>query len=353
MLPVELHEPPDERRRGMHLTRRGRIVVMLTIVVVIAAVLGFGAVAVGRALHTSSAKDYTGPGTGRVVIQVKDGDSASAIARTLATGGVVESSGAFVNVASADNRAAQIQPGFYAMRSKMSAQDAFNLLLDPKAQITSRVTIPEGTSVKALEALIAAHTKITAADVQAALAKPATLGLPSYAQGSVEGFLFPATYDVSPGETATQLLTAMTTRFATAAADVNLVAGAKALGYTPRQVVIIASIIERESAGPADAPKVARVFYNRLAQNRPLGSEFTVNYSGGDKNNPYNTYTHTGFPPGPYDSPGEATLKAALNPAAGNFIYFVTLPKEGTQFTASDSEFASLTTQCQAEGGCK
>jgi UPF0755 protein len=354
MLPVELHEPPDEKH-GVRLTRRGRIVMMLAIVLVIAAVLGAGALAIGHALHSSSSSsaDYTGSGTGRVVIQVKPGDSASAIAQTLATAGVVASSSAFVNVASADTRASQIQPGFYAMRAKMSALSAFNLLLDPKAQITSRVTIPEGTSLKTLITLITQHTKITQAALQAALAQPTTLGLPSYAQGAVEGFLFPATYDVAPNETATQLLRAMTARFATAAADVNLVAGATRLGYTPRQVVIIASIIERESAGPADAPSVARVFYNRLTQGRPLGSEFTVNYSGGDKANPYNTYTHTGFPPGPYDSPGEATLKAALNPAAGNFIYFVTLPKEGTKFTASDSEFNALTTQCHAEGGCK
>lgn len=351
MLPVELSEAEDHRR--IRLTRRGRVLVMLTIIVVIFGVLGAGAVAIGHALHTSSAKDYAGPGSGRVVVQIKPGDTATAIAHELAHADVVASSDAFINVAASDNRAAQIQPGYYAMHAKMSAQGAFNLLLDPNSQIYSRVTIPEGTSLKTLLATVADHTKITAAALQAAAAKPASLGLPAYAQGSVEGFLFPATYDVSPGETATQLLTAMVSRFKTAAADEELVAEAKTLGYTPRQVVIIASIIERESAAPADAPKVARVFYNRLARHMPLGSEFTVHYAGGDKNSPYNTYTHTGLPPGPYDSPGEATMKAALHPAQGDWLFFVTLPKEGTKFTASESEFEHFMAQCKAEGGCK
>ncbi|HVV29571.1 MAG TPA: endolytic transglycosylase MltG, partial [Mycobacteriales bacterium] len=306
MLPADLQSPPKPPK--VRLTRRGRVVLLLGIALVVAAVLGVGAVVVGKALHTGSTSDYAGPGTGRVVVQVQAGDSATAIAKTLKAHDVIRSSGAFVDVASNDARAAQIQPGFYALREKMSAEGALTLILDPSSRVSYRVTVPEGTSLKSLLPLLSKGTKITAAELQAAIAKPSDLGLPAYANGSVEGFLFPATYDVPPNATATELLTMMTKRFAQTAQAVDLVAGAQNLGFTPLQVVTIASIIERESAAPADAAKVARVFYNRLAAGMPLGSEFTVRYSGNDDSNPYNTYTHTGFPPGPYDSPGEATL---------------------------------------------
>jgi UPF0755 protein len=286
-------------------------------------------------------------------VQVQSGDTATAIAKTLAAHDVIRSSGAFVDLASNDARAAQIQPGFYALRQKMSAEGALTLILSPESRVSYRVTVPEGTSLKSLLPLLAKGTKVSAADLQAAVGKASDLGLPAYANGSVEGFLFPATYDVPPNATATGLLQMMTTRFAQTAQAVDLVAGAQNLGYTPLQVVTIASIIERESAAPADAAKVARVFYNRLAAGMPLGSEFTVRYSGNDPSSPYNTYTHTGFPPGPYDSPGEATLRAALHPAAGDWLFFVTLPQGGTRFVHSESDFLTLEAQCKAQGGCK
>ncbi len=357
MLPVDLREPPPASRGSVRLTRRGRVLLLLVLIVVLALVLGVGGLLIGRALHTGGGTDavvdYPGPGTGRVVIEVKDGDSLSAIAQTLTRSGVVETSSAFLGAATGNTRATAIQPGLYALRAKMSGQGALALLLDPVSQIRSRVTIPEGTSLKRVVPLLATGTKITEASLQAALANPAALGLPAYAEGGVEGFLFPATYDVVPNETATALLRATVARFMKTADQVKLVDRARALGYTPRQIVTIASIIERESAQPADAARVARVFYNRLAAGLPLGSEYTVHYTGDDPANPYNTYTHKGFPPGPYNSPGEATLTAALNPAPGNWLYFVTLPKEGTQVTADEKQFAALSVQCKAEGGCK
>jgi UPF0755 protein len=235
----------------------------------------------------------------------------------------------------------------------MSAAAAVTLLLTPSAVVESRFTIPEGTSIKNVPGIIAAHTSVTVAALKAAIAQPASLGLPSYAGNSVEGFLFPATYDVPPGTTATQVLQLMTARFAVAATATDLVAGAQALGLTPLQVVTIASIIQRESASGVDGPKVARVFYNRLKAGMPLGSEFTVAYTGNNPADPYNTYTHTGIPPGPYDSPGQQALTSALHPATGTYLYFVTLPKEGTEFVNTQSQFFALQSQCVAEGGCK
>ena len=350
MLPTELRRERHQSRT--RLTKRGRALLLLVVTVPIVVLLVIGGIAVGHRLKGGGTPDYSGTGAGQVVVEVKAGDTTTAIGNTLAKAGVVKSTGAFLNAAKVDKRAASIQPGFYQLRKEMSGSSALSLILTPSALVQSKFTIPEGTSIKNVLPIIANHSKIALADLQAAAAAPASLGLPAYANGSVEGFLFPATYQVNPDTTATDVLQAMVQRFGTAATDVDLVNGARALGYTPLQVVTIASIIERESAGPQDAAKVARVFYNRLKIGMPLGSEFTKNYAGNDPASPYNTYTHTGFPPGPYDSPGEATLKAALNPADGPWLYFVTL-KSGTQFVNTEAEFNNLKRQCQAEGGCK
>ena len=95
------------------------------------------------------------------------------------------------------------------------------------------------------------------------------------------------------------------------------------------------------------------MFYNRLKAGLGLGSEFTVAYSGNDPKSPYNTYTNKGYPPGPYDSPGQAAITSALNPAPSSALFFVTLPKEGTQFVDTESEFFALQAQCKNEGGCR
>lgn len=340
----------------MSLTRRGRGLIIGAVVLVVVLILGAGGYAASRALHiggSGSVKDYAGEGSGSVTVLVDDGDSLTAIGETLVRDGVVASLGAFQHAAAADSRATGIQPGSYRLHARMSAADALALLLDPSSRVQSTFTVPEGTSLAHLPAIIAKTTKLSAAEVSAALADPSALGLPSYADGQAEGFLFPATYTVQPGATAAQVLRQMVSRFEQAATATGLVAGAQALGLTPRQVVIIASVIQRETAAPSDGPKVARVFYNRLKAGLGLGSEFTVAYSGNDPNSPYNTYTHKGYPPGPYDSPGQSALSAALHPATGDWLFFVTLPKEGTQFVETENQFFDLQRQCKAEGGCK
>jgi len=343
----------EEARPPVKLNRRGRTAVLLLTLLLLAGILLGGGVLVARVVARSAAPaDFVGPGTGQVVVQVKDGDTATAIGRTLAAKGVIETVGAFQDAATANPRAAEVQPGFYTLMSHMSARGALALLLDPATRLHTRVTIPEGTSLKELLPRVAQETQVPVADLVAAAKVPASLGLPAYAQGHVEGFLFPATYDVPPNATAAQLLRLLTARFTETAQKLDLVGGAKALGYTPLQVVTIASIIERESAAGPDAPQVAEVFYNRIKAGLPLGSEFTVRYAGNDKNSAYNTYTHKGFPPGPYDSPGQTTLRAALHPATGDALFFVTLPKEGTKFVHTEAEFYKLAAQCKAEGGC-
>ena len=180
----------------------------------------------------------------------------------------------------------------------------------------------------------------------------AALGLPSYANGKPEGYLFPATYAVVPHETATGVLKDMVKAFNQEAVKANLTTGAQHVGLTPGQVIIMASLVQAEGGRTSDYPKIARVIYNRLKQGIPLELDSTVLYGLNtfgiiasnkqlESPSPYNTYKHKGLTPGPIDSPGDAAIQAVLHPATGNWIYFVTVnPKTGeTKFTSSQQQF--------------
>ncbi|MGZ6791992.1 MAG: endolytic transglycosylase MltG, partial [Mycobacteriales bacterium] len=142
----------------------------------------------------------------------------------------------------------------------------------------------------------------------------------------------------------------------------DLEGGARKLGLTPYDVVKIASLVEAETPLDADRAKVARVVLNRLAKGMPLQLDSTVNYvrterrarlslSDIEVESPYNTYLHKGLPPTPIDSPGEKALAAALNPEAGDWIYFITIDKAGhSLFTSSYSEFLKAKAKAQRDG---
>ncbi len=294
------------------------------------------------------AEDYPGPGSGQVMVKVLEGQSLTEIGRTLKEKQVVASVQAFTAAATVEEAATGVQPGTYRLRKEMAATDAVALLLDPAALVRKRVTVPEGLRLDETVALVSKATGIRAADFRAALARPAGLGLPAYADGNAEGFLFPATYDVAPDATAKDVLAMMVRRYTKAATAVGMPAN----GRAAYEAVIIASIVEGEASRPQDFPKVSRVVVNRLEMGRKLQMDSTVNYAlRADKElvtnkdlgvrSPYNTYRVTGLPPGPISSPGERALRAAVEPAPGDWIYFVTTnPKTGeTKFTASESEF--------------
>ncbi len=318
----------------------------------------------GRALYDSAfgAPDYSGAGTGSVVVQVKAGDTSRDVAATLVAKGVVKSQKAFTNAAKADSRSKLLQPGFYGLHLKMAASRALALLLSPASRVRGRVTLPEGISVATVVDRLVRYTELPRADVLAALANPNVLGLPAYAGNKPEGFLFPATYDVEPGTAAVDAITLMTEKFALEAAALDLEGGARKLGLTPYDVVKIASIVEAETPLDADRAKVARVVLNRLAKGMPLQLDSTVNYVRQQKKarlslkdigveSPYNTYLHKGLPPTPISSPGRKALEAALAPAVGDWIYFITIDKAGhSLFTSSYQEFLTAKAKAQRDG---
>jgi UPF0755 protein len=346
---------------GAPASRRGLLVAVLLFLVVVV-IAGIALASPIKQLFGSSNSDYSGDGTGSVLIQVHSGDSTSTIGETLAKAGVVRSASVFTSAATVNPRSRDIQPGTYRMHKHMQASLALALILNPKSLVSYRVTIPEGFTAAAIVARITAETPISAASLHSALADPSALGLPGYAKGKVEGFLFPATYDIEPGMTATQVLSAMVTRFDQAAQQVKLSAGAKRIGLSPYAVLTLASIVQREGRLVGDFPKIAEVFVNRLTGDLPLGSDATLYYILGPNHgpltakdlqstSPYNTRFTPGLPPTPIDSPGTAAINGVLHHPSGPLLYFVTIDKAGhTAFATTLARFNQLVTKSRANG---
>jgi UPF0755 protein len=296
--------------------------------------------------------DYSGPGTGDVVVQVASGDTPTSLGPKLTELGVVASARAFVLAAEHSSNPGGLVPGFYKLHEHMKASLAYAVLLNPKNLIQVTVTIPEGWRLSQIVAWLGTKSGIASSAYEQVLKDPALLHLPAYAKGNPEGYLFPATYEVLPHETATGVLTGMVQRFDQESATLNLPAAARQVHLTEGQVIIMASLVQAEGGRLSDYPKIARVIYNRLAQNIPLQLDSTVLYGLGkygiiasdqdlNSSSPYNTYKFKGLTPGPIDSPGAAAIEAVLHPASGNWLYFVTVnPKTGlTLFTASEAQF--------------
>ncbi|MFI9574909.1 endolytic transglycosylase MltG [Microbispora rosea] len=319
--------------------------------------LALVAVAVAYGVHQvvgqpDGAPDFSGGGSGTVTIEITPGASAAEIGKTLEQAGVVASAQSFVEQVITRSKENGLHPGRYTLRRRMAAASALDLLLAPASRVVRTVTVPEGLRTSEVLRILADRTGIPAKDFATAVAEPRRLRLPAYADGTAEGFLFPATYEIEPGMTAVDLLRKMTARFRVAAAKVKLEDMAPRMRLTPRQAVTVASIVQAEGGVPADYPKIARVVYNRLARGAKLEMDSTINYalnrhtlkvSNEDTrvDSPYNTYARPGLPPGPIGNPGESALMAALHPAEGTWYWFVTTDprRKITKFTDKEAEF--------------
>lgn len=358
----ETYTPRRERRRRRR-KRRGFgsfLAVVLSLAVV--GGIAYGAVTFGRErlgeLFAGPA-DYKGPGQGSVEVTIPQGATIRQIGNILVDADVVASSDAFVDAAQDHPDGLSIQAGDYTLMQQMNSADAVEALLGATA-IVGRVTIPEGFRTEQVVARIAEETSFTDEELNAAIERAPELGLPEYAEGFTEGFLFPATYDIRPDTTAESLIQMMINRFVQAAEDVDLEARAEAAGYSPLQVVTMASIIQREVRHVEDMPNVAEVIYNRLSGDcaevgvpeQRLQMDSTVHYALNSyetvftteeeraTDSPYNTYRNGGLPPGPIAMPGEDALNAALAPSGDDYCYFVTIDLESgeTRFAVTEAE---------------
>jgi UPF0755 protein len=359
-----------QRQRQKRRRRSGRAAFLFALAFLVA-VLGtgglFGAVWVDKRLNPP---DYEGAGSGSVTVQVKEGDSGSTIAQTLLSHEVIKSTKAFVTEYAKHPQAAGIQPGFYQMRKRMSSASAVALLLDPKSRSGNQITVPEGLRASQVAEQLAKKTGIPVKDFQDVIKNPDGLGLPSYAKGKVEGYLFPGQYSLNPNGSAEQILKAMVDRFNQFAKDKDLVGRARQADMNPGTAVTMASLIQSEAGRPEDMPKIARVIYNRLNREPPMFLKFdsTTLYGLGKygiiasnedirSKNRYNTYNYPGLPPGAISNPGETALDAVFKPDEGTWLFFVaTDPKNRiTKFATSEAEFdrlrAELERNLKAQGG--
>jgi len=347
--------PPPRRPRGGKARRKGPMRraapwIALTVLVVVLAVAGSGFFYVWHNyLHPP---DYSGPGTGSVTVQIKPGETATQVGEQLLAKGVVASVRAFANAAKASGHGNSLQPGDYRLHKHMAAALAFALLLKPSSRVLLKIVIIEGMR---LSEIVAALGKATGnlKGYQQAIKDVSALGLPSYAKGNPEGYLFPATYTVQPGTQPIQVLRAMALRFNQEASSVNLAATAVHDQISEGDAITIASLVQAEGKRPQDLGKIARVIYNRLNARINLQLDTTVLYALHSRaadvtvaqtqntRSRYNTYKHLGLPPGPIDSPGDAAIRAALHPARGDWLYFLTVnPRTGlTKFTNSFTVF--------------
>lgn len=294
----------------------------------------------------SSAPDYqrvsSTKGLEEKIIEISNGATGSQIALTLYEAGIVKSSQAFFRVAVSDPRSQQIAPGLHRITMKISAQQALEQLLDPE-RIPNLVKVFEG---ERKSEIVESLQKFGFTATEISNAFPA-LKLPDGFKDS-EGLLFPAQYSFVDGISATQALQLMIDRFKRDSVGSQLLQGSNS--YSALQLLTIASIIQAEG-DTNNFEKVSRVIYNRLKIGMPLQMDSTVHFVmnvRGDiflsrdstkLKSAYNTYRNYGLPPGPIGSPGTQAMKAALNPAAGDWLYFITVAPGDTRFTSDFDQF--------------
>jgi UPF0755 protein len=220
-------------------------------VVVVAVGLALAVVfSVGFVRSLAPVPAFTGGGSGTVVVVVSEGDTLSTVAQTLVEAGVVSAPEGFINVAELDPRSAGIQPGAYTLRMGMSPSAALDLMLDPTSR-SGRMVVAEGLRPDAFVSVAVSEARISAADMESVLDYPKDIALPRWAHGRTEGLLFPASYDLIPGMTATELVSMMVDRFNQVADQLDLTRRAARLGYSPWEVLIVASLVQAE-ARPQD-----------------------------------------------------------------------------------------------------
>lgn len=341
---------------------RGRfpkVVLILAIVAALVLVLGVG----GRGLYQRQVDPPGDPGEA-VAIEVPKGTSITGAADLLADNGVIAN--AMVFRLWVRNRDVEVQAGLHRFRKKSSYDDVLAVFAKgPAPARVTRVTIPEGLTLRQLVTRLASVSSFPAAEIEAALGDAAIRSRFQPAdQPSLEGLLFPSTYELGTKDDARSLVGRMAAQLDIVATQAGIEAGVQASGLpslTAYEVLIVASLIQAESGNPEESPKIARVIYNRLAQGTPLGIDATSRWLAQqtgqpidyEAESPYNTRRQVGLPPTPIAAPGEPAITAALRPAEGPWIYYV-LEAEGRHFfTASEAEFLTKKNECeQKELGC-
>ena len=367
-----------DRAREARTRRKRRVAGGFSLALLIVVVIG--AVFLGSKLWHSffGSNDFAGEGVNDVVIQVHDGDSTTAIGQTLQESNVVATASAFVDAAEGNSAISAIQPGFYKVRTEIPAANAVERLADPQNRV-GKLTIPEGRQLDDVrdvktnavtEGILTMISRATCVDLDgerncvsadalkevAATTPPADLKVPEWATEPVtrmgddhrrlEGLIAAGTWNIDPSAQPQDILSTLISASGAQYAAGGLLDTAAAMKMSPYQILTVGSLVQRESR-PDDFAKVARVIYNRLAENRTLEFDSTVNYpldrievatTDADRGQmtPWNTYVRPGLPATPICSPSQPALAAAEQPAPGDWLYFVTIDLQGTTLFTRD-----------------
>jgi UPF0755 protein len=291
-----------------------------------------------------------GSGDGELVrVHVPVGASFSQVTDSLASKDVIRAATLFKIYARAKSATGSVKPGTYAFRKGTSWSQVLADLNSGRV-LTARLVIPEAWDLRGIGPRIAEATGLDVDSVMFVLTDTATasrLGTPG---PTLEGYLYPATYTfpvAAPLDTILRQMVGTYSRVWTAERR----ARAAELGLSEREIVTLASIIEKEARIRDEMPTISAVYHNRLRRNMRLEADPTVQYALGEHQqrllyahidsvagNPYNTYRHAGLPPGPIGSPSSMGIDAALNPAAVDFLFFVARPDGSHVFTRTFAE---------------
>lgn len=348
--------PPKPRARRLPPAphpRRRRILALVTLAV--AALVVWFCIEVFQPFH--------GSGHGSVTVVIPAHSGVSSVADRLSRAGVIGSSFFFEVRATIDGDRGDLRPGTYHLKLGMSYGAVLKLLtMRPPAAAVSAVTITPGRTRRQVDSLLRAQGvkgSYYAATSSSQLLRPSSYGAPAGTH-SLEGFLFPDTYQLREPISIPALVSYQLNDFKRKFASVNL-RYARSHHLTAYDVLIVASMVEAEAQNPGDRARVASVIYNRLRLGMPLQIDATTRYAVNNytkpltaaqlgSRSPYNTRIHKGLPPTPIDNPGLESIDAAARPANTNYLYFVVEPcGNGKElFTSSYEQFLRYQQRYQA-----
>jgi UPF0755 protein len=343
-------------------------------VVIILLIIGIpGYIGYSKYMSRYHPPDFSGAGTSpTVTVEVPQSATATSLGPMLVQDGVVASSRALILAAENGTDKSSLEPGTYKLNTHMQASLAYAALLNPKNRVQLAFTLKEGQRVAQVIASLSKLMNVPVSQFETIVGNPSQLGLPSYANPSVsgvsssvigykvEGFLWPATYNVQPHETPLQVLQGMVAKYNQTVQQQNLTAAAKTRGLSLYDVLIEASMVQAEAGNKPQMPKIASVIKNRFSINMPLQfdsvlqygqNSFALNIKDGQSSipGPYNDFLNTKLPPTPISNPGLDAIDAVLHPASTNYLYFLAQPNGSSLFCVHQPASATAT-QCPPNG---
>lgn len=334
----------------MILRRRLAVVFGFIIVLCAVAAIAWSVLGANRVGSTASTIDLSPS-----VVVIPTGASAEQIAKILQSAGVISSSKTFLMEVRARGLETRLRPGTYEFTHDEPLESVMNKLVKGLQAGPGKITIPEGLSIDQVSKRLTEQKVADGEEYERLARTPALFKLPTLGGQQLdvqdlEGLLYPSTYYLPPEKKEEALIREQLEAFATATVSLPWQKSSQ-LGLSPYEILIVASMIEKETALPSERPLVASVIYNRMKKDMRLDIDATVRFalkkwtgaltkSDLAFDSPYNTRKYKGLPPGPIASPGLEALRAALEPATTDYLYYVLTPNNGRHFfTSSYEEF--------------